>query len=332
MDGKSILVTGGTGSFGNAFTAYALAKYKPKRLIVYSRDEYKQYVMQQKFVDCPEVRFFVGDVRDEDRLNFALRDVDIVFHAAAMKQVVAAEYNPIECIRTNIEGAENIIRASIRRGVKNVMAVSTDKAVKPINLYGATKACMEKLFAAGNHLAGAGGTRFACARYGNVVGSRGSVVPLFRKQRPSGEITITDDRMTRFWLTIEQGVAFVDRCQHMMQGGEVFVSRVPSMRVTDLAKAMAPECRIRTIGIRPGEKLHEDLVGAEEAPNTLEFDNFFVVQPTIRMWGGETSVIYEGKKGKPTPPGFSYTSENNDVWLGVKDLLRILDSTEVVSD
>jgi UDP-N-acetylglucosamine 4,6-dehydratase len=330
MDGKSILLTGGTGSFGHAFVAHVLANYKPSRLVVYSRDEYKQYSMREKF-DSDALRFFVGDIRDEDRLKFALRDIEVVVHAAAMKQIVVAEYNPIECIRTNIEGVENLIRTCIRGGVKRVIAVSTDKAVKPINLYGATKACMEKLLAAGNHLAGADGTRFACTRYGNVVGSRGSVVPLFRKQRSSGEVTITDPNMTRFWLTVEQGVRFVDRCMKMMAGGEVFVMKVPSMRITDLAKAIAPECRIKNIGIRPGEKLHEDLIIPEEAGNTLEFDDFFIVQPTIRMWGGDVVTAYEGQEGKRVPPNYSYTSENNNLWLDVGDLQRILENTNVIS-
>lgn len=331
MDGKSILITGGTGSFGNAFVRHVLANYKPRRIAIYSRDEYKQYVMQNRFGNHPALRFFIGDVRDESRLQFALKGVDYVFHAAAMKQVPAAEYNPIECIRTNVEGAENLIRAAIRQNVRRVMAISTDKAVKPVNLYGATKACMEKLFVSANHLAGAEGPRFSCARYGNVVGSRGSVVPLFRKQRETGVLTITDERMTRFWLTIEQGVAFVDRCVRMMRGGEVFVMKVPSMRITDLAAAIAPEAKTKIIGIRPGEKLHEDLIAQEEALNTREYSDFFVIQPTIRLWEEAVDHVYDGEEGKPVPEGFRYSSDANDVWLDREALMEILEGTEVVS-
>ncbi|MEP3435564.1 MAG: UDP-N-acetylglucosamine 4,6-dehydratase (inverting) [Hoeflea sp.] len=330
MDGKNILITGGTGTFGNAFAKYVLENYKPARLVVFSRDEYKQYIMARAFGDHEALRFFIGDVRDEERLNFALKGIDTVFHAAAMKQVVSSEYNPIECIKTNIEGAENLIRASINAGVNRVMAISTDKAVKPINLYGATKACMEKLFIAANHLAGAGGTRFSCARYGNVVGSRGSVVPLFREMRPTGKLTITDTRMSRFWLTIEQGVQFVDNCSQVMRGGEIFVSKTPSMMVTDLAKAMAPECEIEEIGIRPGEKLYEDLIGSEEAARTLEFKKFYVVKPSIKLWNDEESSEYAGETGKPVDRGFSYNSDNNSDWLDTERLTKILSETKVI--
>lgn len=330
MDGKNILITGGTGTFGNAFASYVLENYKPARLVIFSRDEYKQYTMARRFEDHEALRFFIGDVRDEERLNFALKGIDVVFHAAAMKQVVSSEYNPIECIKTNIEGAENLVRASINAGVSRVMAISTDKAVKPINLYGATKACMEKLFIAANHLAGSAETRFACARYGNVVGSRGSVVPLFREMRPTGTLTITDPRMSRFWLTIEQGVKFVDNCSQIMHGGEIFVSKTPSMMVTDLAKAMAPECEIKEIGIRPGEKLYEDLIGSEEAARTLEFEKFFVVKPAIKLWGNKEINEYAGETGKPVDKDFSYNSDNNTDWLDAEKLTKIISDTKVI--
>jgi UDP-N-acetylglucosamine 4,6-dehydratase/5-epimerase len=264
-------------------------------------------------------------------LQFATNEIDMVFHAAAMKQVVASEYNPIECIKTNILGAENVIRAAIQRKIPKVVAISTDKAVKPINLYGSTKACMEKLFVAANHLAGAGGPRFACVRYGNVIGSRGSVIPVFQQQRPTGKLTITDDRMTRFWLRIEDGVAFVDRCARIMKGGEVFVKKVPSMRIPDLAMAMAPECKLETVGIRPGEKLHESMVSEEESLVTYEYPEFFVIEPQIKMWEAGTNLNYEGVEGKLVSQGFSYTSENNADWLKVKDILKLIDTTTIVS-
>jgi len=331
MDGKNILVTGGTGSFGNAFTSHVLEKYKPNKIVIYSRDEFKQFQMAQKFENHPALRFFIGDVRDFDRMQFAMNDIDVVFHAAAMKQVVASEYNPIECIKTNILGAENVIRIAIQKNIPKVVAISTDKAVKPINLYGSTKACMEKLFVAANHLAGAGGTRFACVRYGNVIGSRGSVIPFFLAQRPSGTLTITDDRMTRFWLRIEDGVAFVDRCEQMMKGGEVFVKKVPSMRIIDLASALAPECKLKTVGIRPGEKLHESMVSEEESLVTYQYPDFFVIEPQIKMWEAGTNLKYEGVDGKLVEQGFSYTSENNTEWLEVKDILKLVDETSIVS-
>jgi UDP-N-acetylglucosamine 4,6-dehydratase len=249
-----------------------------------------------------------------------------------MKQVVASEYNPIECIKTNILGGENIIRVAIQRKIPKVVAVSTDKAVKPINLYGSTKACMEKLFVAANHLAGANGPRFACVRYGNVIGSRGSVIPVFLQQRTTGKLTITDERMTRFWLRIEDGVAFVDRCSMMMKGGEVFVKKVPSMRIPDLAKALAPECKLETIGIRPGEKLHESMVSEEESLVTYEYPEFFVIEPQIKMWEAGTNLNYEGVEGKRVAQGFSYTSENNTDWLNVKDILKLIDNTNIVSN
>jgi UDP-N-acetylglucosamine 4,6-dehydratase len=333
MDGKNILVTGGTGSFGNAFISHVLKNYNPNRIIVFSRDEFKQYQMEQKFGGHPALRFFIGDVRDEDRLNFAMNDIDVVFHAAAMKQVVASEYNPIECIKTNILGGENVIRVAIQKRIPKVVAVSTDKAVKPINLYGSSKACMEKLFVAANHLAGVDGTRFACVRYGNVIGSRGSVIPMFLAQKDTGVLSITDDRMTRFWLRIEDGVAFVDQCYQMMKGGETFVKKVPSMKITDLARAIAPDCELRTIGIRPGEKLHEAMVSSEESLVTKEYNDFYVVEPQIKMWGGDQEPgVYNGEQGRPVPQGFSYTSENNNVWLGVDDILDLINQTNIVSN
>lgn len=330
MNNANILITGGTGSFGNSFTRYILEKYNPKKIIIYSRDEYKQYVMQNAFND-DRLRFFIGDVRDESRLEFAMRDIDYVFHAAAMKQVVASEYNPIECVHTNILGSENLIRSAIRAKVKKVVAVSTDKAVKPINLYGSTKACMERLMIAANHLAGADGTRFAVVRYGNVVGSRGSVVPVFRQQAASGTLTITDERMTRFWLRIEDGVQFVDLCANMMFGGEIFVKKIPSMRINDLAEAVAPGCKIAVTGIRPGEKLHEAMVSEEESLNAFEFDPFFVIQPSIKMWESDQERLYLGRKGNLVPFGFSYSSDNNTDWLDVPALRGLMDATDVVS-
>src|SRR5215813_6793671 len=259
LDGHAILVTGGTGSFGQAFVKRVLAEHRPSRLVVYSRDELKQFEMQQKFSAKP-LRFFIGDIRDVDRLNRALAGIDIVIHAAALKQVPAAEYNPIECIKTNVIGAENIINASIDQGVKKVVALSTDKAVNPVNLYGATKLCSDKLFVAGNHLAGRGGPQFAVVRYGNVLGSRGSVVPLFKQHRATKRIPITDPRMTRFWIRLDDGAAFVARCLDLITGGEIFVPKIPSMRIVDLADAVAPGCEHDVIGIRPGEKLHELLI------------------------------------------------------------------------
>jgi len=332
LDDKNILVTGGTGSFGNAFTSHVLDNCNPKKIVIFSRDEFKQYRMERKFGHHEKLRFFIGDVRDEARLDMAMKNIDVVFHAAAMKQVVASEYNPFECIKTNIIGAENIISASIKNNVDKVIAVSTDKAVKPVNLYGASKACMEKLFVAGNHLSGADGTRFCVVRYGNVIGSRGSVIPVFLKQRETGTISITDDRMTRFWLRIEDGVKFVAECADIMKGGEAFVLKVPSMRVTDLANAIAPGCKQDIIGIRPGEKLHEAMVGEEESLTTYEYSNFYVIQPQIKLWEKDRNYDYRGEAGKLVEQGFSYSSDNNNVWLGVDDILGLIDETEVVSN
>jgi len=317
---STILITGGTGSFGQAFTRILLDEYKPAKIIIYSRDELKQHDMQRTDgFDHKSVRYFVGDVRDKDRLLRAMHDVDIVVHAAAMKQVPACEYNPIEAIKTNIDGGRNIIECAIDAGVERVIALSTDKAVSPVNLYGATKLVAEKLFVQGNSYAGGQQTRFSCTRYGNVVGSRGSVVPLFKKQRVSGTVTITDDRMTRFWLTLEQGARFVIKCLERMEGGEVFVPKIPSMRVTDLAKALAPDCEIKMIGIRPGEKLHEAMVSRDESRQTLELDDMFIIQPNFPWWRERSGI-----DAKPMTPETEYTSDGNDDWLSVNDLAAIV--------
>jgi UDP-N-acetylglucosamine 4,6-dehydratase len=314
---KVILVTGGTGSFGKAFTHHVLTQFKPKKLIIFSRDELKQFEMSQDFPENkhPAIRYFIGDVRDAERLRQAMRGVDYVIHAAALKQVPAAEYNPFECIKTNIMGAENVINAAIHNKVKKVIALSTDKAANPINLYGATKLASDKLFISGNSMSGDSGTRFAVVRYGNVVGSRGSVVPFFQKCISDGRKTlpITDIRMTRFWITLEQGVQFVCNSLDRMTGGELFVPKIPSMRITDMAKALAPECEIEVVGIRPGEKLHEVMVPQDEARNTLEFDSYFVIQPTLRWWDGASLE----KIG-------SYSSDSNTEWLSPAQLFAMI--------
>ncbi|NLL52523.1 MAG: UDP-N-acetylglucosamine 4,6-dehydratase (inverting), partial [Peptococcaceae bacterium] len=280
LNNQTVLITGGTGSFGKKFCQIVLDKYPDiNRLIVFSRDELKQYEMAQQFDNHPKLRFFIGDVRDKERLYRAMDGVDYVVHAAALKQVPAAEYNPIEAIKTNIGGAENIVNVAIDRGINKVIALSTDKACNPINLYGATKLCSDKLFIAGNAYAGGKVTRFAVVRYGNVVGSRGSVVPFFIKCREKGKIPITDPRMTRFWITLEQGVNFVLKSFERMRGGELFVPKIPSMNIMDLAKAIAPECETEIIGIRPGEKIHEYMISEEDARNTIEYSDYFVIQP-----------------------------------------------------
>ena len=318
---KIILVTGGTGSFGKKFTEIMLRDFQPKKLIIFSRDELKQHEMRQVYPDTDDspMRYFIGDVRDQERLYRAFSGVDIVVHAAALKQVPACEYNPFEAVQTNIIGAKNVIDAAIDCGVKKVMAISTDKAVNPINLYGATKLCAEKLFVQSNSYSGKGGARFSCTRYGNVVGSRGSVVPLFKKQRASGRVTITDERMTRFWITLEQGVRFVIRCVEQMQGGEVFVPKIPSMRIVDLAEAMAPGCGVDSIGIRPGEKLHEVLVARDESRHTLELEDMFVIEPMHPWWGRAN-----WSQGEPLPDGFKFASDKNDRWLTVKELRQMI--------
>jgi UDP-N-acetylglucosamine 4,6-dehydratase len=325
FNNASILITGGTGSFGRAFVRRLFMLYKPRRVVVYSRDELKQYEMAQE-LNYPQLRYFIGDIRDVTRLSRALKDIDIVVHAAALKQVPAAEYNPMECIKTNVLGAENIIEACLNRGVKKVIALSTDKACNPINLYGATKLCSDKLFIAANHLGDIGGTRFSVVRYGNVIGSRGSVVPLFRRLEAEGKpLPITDPRMTRFWITLEQGTAFVDRSLELMRGGEIFVPKIPSMRIPDLAEAVVPGGKTTVTGIRPGEKLHEIMVPRDEAINTLEFDEFYVIRPNYHMWNYNDSAIYGGMTGRNVAEGFEYASDNNTEWLSVEQLRGIIE-------
>ncbi len=323
FNNKTVLITGGTGSFGKKFVEMLLAKYCPKKIIVYSRDELKQFEMQQIFRDdC--MRYFIGDVRDEARLCQAMYKADFVVHAAALKQVPAAEYNPMECIKTNVHGAQNVINAAIECGVKKVIALSTDKAANPINLYGATKLCSDKLFTAANNMVGDRGTRFSVVRYGNVVGSRGSVVPFFKKLVADGakELPITDARMTRFWLRLEDGVEFVLKNFQRMQGGEIFIPKIPSMRIMDLAKAIAPNLPTKIVGIRPGEKLHEVMCPADLYYETLEFDDHFVIMPSTRFWGNDvdytTNVLKE--KGHPVPDGFEYSSGTNPHFLTVEEL------------
>lgn len=318
FDDKQILVTGGSGSFGKMFIRTLIARHKPRRVIVFSRDEFKQYEMSQDPAFAhPSIRFFIGDVRDKDRLFQALHDIDYVVHAAALKHVPAAEYNPFEAIKTNILGAQNVIDVALARGVRRVVALSTDKACNPVNLYGATKLCSDKLFVAGNAYSGAQDTRFAVVRYGNVVGSRGSVVPLFIRQRASGKVTITHPDMTRFWITLERGVDFVLSVFSRMTGGELFVPKIPSMRVVDLARAIAPDCKLETIGIRPGEKLHEVMISDDDARDTREAPDCYVVAPAVPTrrdvptWGASLPLV---------PEGFRYSSDKNDTWLGVEEL------------
>lgn len=324
LDGAAILITGGTGSFGQAFIRRLFAEHRPSRVVVYSRDELKQYEMQQQF-SAEELRFFIGDVRDRERLNRALKGIDVVVHAAALKQVPAAEYNPIECIKTNVFGAENIINACIDQGVKKVIALSTDKAVNPVNLYGATKLCSDKLFVAANHLSGRDGPRFSVVRYGNVIGSRGSVVPFFKQQAATGQIPITDPRMTRFWIRLEDGAAFVDRCLGLMRGGEIFVPKIPSMHILDLATAICPDCTQKVVGIRPGEKLHELMITQDDARFTLEFDNYYIIQPAIHFWSeAGSSNVYGGEEGRPVADDFEYVSDTNAQKLDIDTLRSII--------
>ena len=326
-DEQVVLVTGGTGSFGRKFIEVMLEGFHPAKLIVFSRDELKQHEMREAGLNHPSLRYFIGDVRDQTRLRRAMHGVNIVVHAAALKQVPACEYNPIEAIMTNIMGARNVVEAAIDSSVGRVMALSTDKAVNPINLYGATKLAAEKLFIQSNAYAGGMGTRFACVRYGNVVGSRGSVVPLFIRQRQAGRVTITDKRMTRFWLSIDQGVRFTIKCIEQMQGGEVFVPKIPSMRVVDLATAVAEGCEIEYIGIRPGEKLHEVLVSDDEARHTLDVDDMYVVEPTGALWFGHGWR----DRGRALPGDFTYTSDKNDQWLSpdkIRELVAPYDNTD----
>lgn len=318
---KVVLVTGGTGSFGKKFIEILLAEYNPAKLIVFSRDELKQHEMRVSGFDQPNLRYFIGDVRDQLRLRRAMNGVDIVIHAAALKQVPACEYNPMEAIKTNILGSGNVIEAALDAGVQRVMALSTDKAVNPVNLYGATKLAAEKLFVQSNAYAAGSATRFSCVRYGNVVGSRGSVIPIFMQQRQNGKLTITDARMTRFWLTLEQGVRFVIRCTEQMHGGEVFVPKIPSTRIVDLAQAIAPQAELDIIGIRPGEKLHEVLINEDEARSTVELEDMFVVQPSAALWFGHDWQT----QGNSLPDGYRYTSETNPHWLTLEQIKQIIE-------
>jgi len=320
LNGKTILITGGTGSFGQKFTEVILKQYRPKAVRIFSRDELKQWEMEKKFKGCKRLRFFIGDIRDKERVERAMDGADIVVHAAALKQVPSCEYNPLEAIKTNILGAQNIINAAIDHNIEKVIALSTDKAVNPVNLYGSTKMCMEKLFVAANSYVGEKRqTRMSCVRYGNVVGSRGSVIPLFKKQKASGTITITDKRMTRFWITLKQGVRFVIKSVERMQGGEVFIPKMPSMSILELAKEIAPDCKINFIGIRPGEKVHECLLTEDEARHSLEFNDFFIVEPDFPWWREKKKL-----SGKPLSEGFRYTSDKNKSRIKPETLLEIL--------
>ena len=319
LNNKNILITGGTGSFGKKCTEIIIKRYKPRRLIIFSRDELKQFEMAQDFPDSKYdfMRYFIGDVRDKERLNRAFRNVDVVIHAAALKQVPAAEYNPFEAVKTNIFGAQNVINVAIDQGVKKVIALSTDKAANPINLYGATKLCSDKLFIAGNSYVGQDHSIFSVVRYGNVAGSRGSVIPFFLKCKESGVLPITDPRMTRFWITLDQGVNFVLSCLEKMVGGELFVPKLPSMNIMDLAKVIAPECKTKIIGIRPGEKLHELMITKDDARCTLEFKDHYIIQPDFRFWQRR----YKHSKGKPVQEGFEYSSGNNP-WQLTEETMR----------
>jgi UDP-N-acetylglucosamine 4,6-dehydratase len=328
LQSSTVLITGGTGSFGRRCTDILLREHSPAKVIIFSRDELKQHEMQQQFPARrhPNLRFFIGDVRDRERLYRAFDGVDIVIHAAALKQVPAAEYNPIEPIKTNILGAANIIDAAIDCGVKKVVALSTDKAANPINLYGATKLCSDKLFVAGNSYAGGHGTRFSVVRYGNVVGSRGSVIPFFVEMMKTRTVLpITDPRMTRFWITLDQGVDFVVKALERMRGGEIFVPKIPSMKITELVEAIAPECHTEIIGIRPGEKLHEVMVPEDDARNTVEFDDYFAILPAFQQGIVEEYIANVG--GRRCPDGFTYSSDRNPQWLGLEQM-RVLAGLE----
>ncbi|MDB9904216.1 UDP-N-acetylglucosamine 4,6-dehydratase (inverting) [Oceanospirillaceae bacterium] len=317
LNNTSILITGGTGSFGHTFVSMTLAKYNPKLIVIYSRDEMKQWTMAQKFEGDSRVRFIIGDVRDKDSLSRALDGIDFVVHAAATKIVPTAEYNPFECVKTNINGAMNLIDACIDHGVKRVVALSTDKASNPINLYGATKLASDKLFVAGNAYAGAHDTRFSVVRYGNVMGSRGSVIPFFISLADKTELPITDSRMTRFMITLEQGVELVWHAFSDMQGGEIYVKKIPSMNVTDVAKSVAPSATHKIIGIRPGEKIHEQMIGLEDAAHTFAYEGHYKILPAIHNWSSDPSRIGTGIR---VDEGFMYTSDNNTEWMSVDEL------------
>ena len=329
LSDKTILVTGGTGSFGRHFVKTVLASHNPKRLIVFSRDEAKQHDMAQDFTaeEKEVLRFFIGDVRDRDRLEMAMREIDVVIHAAALKQVPAAEYNPFECIKTNVHGAENVVQAAIRTGVKQVVALSTDKAASPINLYGASKLASDKIFVAANNLSGSVGTRFSVVRYGNVLGSRGSVVPFYQKliAEDAASLPITDPRMTRFWITMDQGVRFVLSCLSMMRGGEIFIPKIPSMKVVDLATALAPDLPQEVVGVRPGEKLHEVMITEDDAVSTVELSDRYVIKPAIHLWDWVPPAT-DG--GKPVAEGFRYASNTNEDWLDAETLRELMTRME----
>jgi UDP-N-acetylglucosamine 4,6-dehydratase/5-epimerase len=336
LNDKTILITGGTGSFGKKFVRTVLSRYSPKKIIIFSRDELKQFEMQHEF-PYPELRFFIGNVRDAERLQQAMEGVDIVIHAAAMKHVPIAEYNPTECIKTNIYGAENVIQAALSQNVEKVIALSTDKAANPVNLYGATKLASDKLFVAANNIAGSKRTLFSVVRYGNVAGSRGSVIPFFKGLMEKGcdHFPITDERMTRFWITLQQGVDFVLKNLQVMQGGEIFVPRIPSIRITDLAEALNPDIPRKIVGIRPGEKLHEIMCPADESHLTLEFPDHFVLRPTIKFHHKEVDYVQNalGEIGTPVPLGFEYNSGTNEYFLTVEEIRfmnQMLDSDQSV--
>lgn len=323
FENSSILITGGTGSFGHTFVPMLLERFNPKKVIIFSRDEMKQWDMAKKFDGDPRVRFFIGDVRDKDRLYRALDGVDYVVHAAATKIVPTAEYNPFECIKTNINGAMNLIDACIDKGVKRVVALSTDKASSPINLYGATKLASDKLFVSGNSYAGGHDTRFAVVRYGNVMGSRGSVIPFFMSVKDQGVLPITDERMTRFMISLEEGVELVWHAFEDMEGGEIYVKKIPSMKVTDLARVVAPQARQEIVGIRPGEKLHEQMIGAEDSHYTYEYPEHYKILPAIHDWSADAARIKDGKK---VPEGFVYSSDNNSEWMTDAELQAWIDA------
>jgi len=321
LEGKILLITGGTGSFGQKFTEVILEKYNPKAIRIFSRDELKQSEMVQKFNNDERLRFFIGDVRDINRLSRAMDDVNIVVHTAALKQVPFCEYNPFEAVSTNIIGSQNVIDAAINHNIEKVIAISTDKAVSPVNLYGATKLCMEKIMVASNSYVGSKRqTKLSCVRYGNVVGSRGSIIPLFKKQNLDRVVTITDKRMTRFWITLEQGVEFVIKCIEIMKGGEIFIPKIPSMKIIDLKNVIAPDCKIKYIGMRPGEKINECLIIEEESRHAVEYDNFFIIKPEHPYWS-----FSNWKDGKTLPEGFRYTSDSNKCWLTEEELKKMVE-------
>jgi UDP-N-acetylglucosamine 4,6-dehydratase len=324
LNAKNILITGGTGSFGQKFVEFILKSYQPNKLVIFSRDELKQYEMAQKFSleDYPSLRYFIGDIRDKDRLSMAMRDIDYVIHAAAMKQVMAAEYNPFECIATNVIGAENVVAAALASDVRRVVALSTDKAVNPVNLYGASKLAADKIFGAANNLSGKSDTRFCSVRYGNVIGSRGSVIPVFRKLIDEGAefLPITDPRMSRFWITLERGVEFVLSCLNSMHGGEIFIPKISSMNIADLARIMAPHLEQKVSGIRPGEKLHEIMISEDDSRHTLDQGDRYVIEPEFCFWDRKPQT------GKPVPEGYRYESSSNDKWLTDNDIQKLLNN------